>query len=519
MTAERMHTKESKEIDLIDFIIDLLGHWRGLVIAILIGGVLLGGQSVYSSVKANKTAKIAALAAEEENTKVLSDQEFFEQEKERTERRIAEKESSLSAKDKMGVTQLLVYQEQLEIQKIYMDRSVLMKVDAYNLPSGTVVLRIVSDQTMSSALENTYKGILSSAEMYDYLKQKLGYGNEITELVTLDSSSSDNQNNNSNLNIEVTTEVNDNTAKEIILVYKFMALTEEDCKALEETFIDYAKSKTLEYQSSLGTHELIVVDSVVSTTYNPSVANMQSSTIQQIATLENNITNGYDALSDSGKEYYDLLVKQKEMESEIAENIERAEVASVVIPPITVDKKKLLIGLAGGFFVYAFIICLSYIFSRKVKDSDDFATTFGVNQLGKIYRETASVKRATALDRAIYSLKRRGRKKVSVDEASLIVAVNTSLTASKGGYKKLGLITADKEDALTGKISEALKTEGVEGVVLSELLYNDREMSALKYVDAAVIIAKTGVSRYDELWDVIEVLDNQKVKILGGIMA
>lgn len=519
MTTERMHTKESKEIDLIDLIIDLLGHWRGLVIAILIGGVLLGGQSVYSSVKANKAAKIAALAAEEENTKVLSDQEYFAQEKDRIERRIAEKESSLSAKDKTGTIQLLAYLEQLEIQRIYMDRSVLMKVDAYNLPSGTVVLRIVSDQTMSSALENTYKGILSSAEMYDYLKQKLGYGNEITELVTLDSSSSDNQNNNSNLNIEVTTEVNDNTAKEIILVYKFMALTEDDCKALEETFIDYAKSKTLEYQSSLGTHELIVVDSVVSTTYNSLVASMQSRVIQQMATLDNNITSGYDALSDSGKEYYDLLIKQKDMESEIAENIERVEVAAVAIPPITVNKKKLIIGFAGGFFVYAMIICLVYVFSGKVKDSDDFATTFGVNQLGKIYHESGSMRRATRFDKAIYSLKRRGRKKVSLDEASSIVAVNTSLTASKGGYKKLGFITADKEDALIGKISEALKTEGVEGVVLSELLYNRQQMSALKDVDAAVIVAKVGASRYDELSDVIEVLDNQKVKILGGIMA
>ena len=80
--------------------------------------------------------------------------------------------------------------------------------------------------------------------------------------------------------------------------------------------------------------------------------------------------------------------------------------------------------------------------------------------------------------------------------ASSIIAVHTSLTASQGGYKRLGLITADKEDALTGKISEALKD-----------------------VDAALIIAKPGVSRYDDLWDMINVLDNQKIKILGGIMA
>lgn len=516
MTDERMRVRESREIDLIDLIIEVLLHWRGLIIAVLIGGLLLGGYSLYSSVKANKSAKMAAALAEGEKDKILSDQEYYEQEKEKTEKRIAELEGTLSAKDMGTANQLLVNREQLEIQRNYKDSSVLMKVDAYNVPSGVVVLRIVSDQMLASTLEETYKGILSSVEMYDYLKQNLGYGNEISELISIDSS---NGKNNNSVNIGVATEVIDNASKEIVFVYKFTALTEEACKELEETFIDFAKSKVAEYQSLLGHHELIVVDNAVSTTYSPYVASVQSNTLQQIVTLENSITNGYDALSDSGKEYYDLLVKQKDMESEITESIERAEVTAVAIPPITVNKKKLIIGLAGGFFVYAFIIFLAYLFSRKIKDSDDFSSAFGVDQLGKIYHDCKSTKRATGLDKAIYSLKRRGRKKVSFDEASSIVAVNTSLTASKGGYKKLGLISTDKDDALIGKITEALKAEGVEGVVLSEPLYNGQEMSALKNVDAAVIIAKSGVSRYDELWDVIEVLDNQKVEIIGGIMA
>lgn len=518
MTDEKRRVKENKEIDLIDLIIELLLHWRGFLIAILIGGLLLGGYSVYSSVKANQAAKIAAAAVEEEKAKVLSDQEYFEQEKEKTEKRIVELESSLSAKDRSGANQLLVYCEQLEFQQQYMDNSVLMKVDAYNIPSGEVIIKIISDQIMGSAFENAYKGIFSSVEMFDYLKQRLNYGNEMAELITIESSST-NYNSDSDFNIEINTEVKDDTAKEIILVFKFVALTEEECKVLEEAFIDYAKSKSAEYQSSLGAHELIVVDSVVSTTYDASVMSKQSSIIEQIGKLNNNIINGYDALSGSGKEYYDLLVKQKDMESEIDENIERAEAATVEIPPITLNKKKLIIGLIGGLLVYAFIICLIYIFSRRIKDSDDFTSTFGVNQLGKIYHETGTMKRATGLDKAIYSLKRRGRKKVPFGEASSIVAVNTSLTASKCGYKKLGLFTIDKDDVLTVKICEALRAEDVEGVVLSEPLYNRQEMSAIKDIDAAVIIAKSGVSRYDELWDVIEVLDNQKVKILGGIMA
>ena len=515
MTKDKMYAKESREIDMIDLVVEVLTHWRGLIIAVVIGGLLLGGYSLYGSLKANKAAKLAAAAAEQEMAKFQSDKEFYEAEAEKVSNRIAALEGALSGKDLAGAAKLLGDREQYLIQKSYMDNSVLMKADAMNLPTGTVILRVVADQSVISSLKKTYETILTSPEMYDALKEKLGYGSEISELVRVYNPANSTKLYGSSSLIEDA----DENANDAALVFVFNALTEDDCRALEDAFIEFANAKAGDYQKSFGSHQLMVVDATVSTIYSEELKNDQMKAFSNLATLENSIATGYDALTAEGKEYYNLLCKQEDNELEIAEREEIVAQSKVTIPPVTISKKKLLIGLAGGFFVYAFIICVAYVFSHKIKDSDDFNTAFGVNQLGKIYRETRSVKRTTRLDKAIYSLKRRGRKKVSFDEASSIVAVNTSFTASKGGYKKLGIITADKEDALTGKLSDALKVEGVDGVVLSEPLYNGQEMSALKDVDAAVIIAKSGVSRYDDLWDVIEVLDNQKVEILGGIMA
>lgn len=504
MNADRVNAKNTKEINLKDLVIEVFLHWRGIIVAVLIGGFMLGGYSVYSSVKVNKEARNAAAIAEEEKTKVLSDQEYYEQELKSIEKRIIELESFLTTKELGDVNLALAYKEQLNIQKEYMSNSILMKVDAYNSPTGSVTLKIIADKVNATILRETYKGLLSSVDMFGEFKEKLGYGSEISELITLSDM---------NINIDATTEI-----KEAVLVYSIKALTENDCQILVDAFTEYAKRKSEEYQKTIGAHELIVVDASVSTIFDSDIATKQNTIIQTIGSLESNEAKVYDTLSDNGKEYYDLMVRQKDMESEIAESIERTEVADVVIPPIVVSKKKLLIGIVGGFFVYAFVICLAYMFSRKIKDSDDFSTTFKIDQLGKIYKESKSARRANRLDKAIYSLKRRGRKKVPFDEASSIVAINTSLTASRGGYKKIGLIATDKADVLIGKISEALKDAGVEGVVLSEPLYNEQEMSALKDVDAAVIVAKSGVSLYDDLWDVIEVLDNQKIEILGGII-
>ena len=40
---------EEREIDLLDMIADILSHWRGLVVALVIGAVLMGGLSYVKS--------------------------------------------------------------------------------------------------------------------------------------------------------------------------------------------------------------------------------------------------------------------------------------------------------------------------------------------------------------------------------------------------------------------------------------------------------------------------------------
>ena len=173
MIDERIHAKESKDIDLIDLFIEVILHWRGFIIATLIGGLLLGGYSVYGSVKANRSAKIAAAAAEQEIAQYKTDKELLEAETEKLNKRIETLKSTLSSKDLAGVAKILGDWEQLNIQREYMESSILMKADALNLPSGTITLRVIADQEVISSLKKSYEMILSSPEMYDVMKEKL----------------------------------------------------------------------------------------------------------------------------------------------------------------------------------------------------------------------------------------------------------------------------------------------------------------------------------------------------------
>lgn len=51
---------EEREIDLLDMIADILSHWKGILVALLIGAVLMGGLSYvksYRSVQNEQTAE------------------------------------------------------------------------------------------------------------------------------------------------------------------------------------------------------------------------------------------------------------------------------------------------------------------------------------------------------------------------------------------------------------------------------------------------------------------------------
>ena len=48
---------QAREIDLLDMIGDILSHWRGLVVALLTGAILMGGFSYMKSYRAAQNAQ------------------------------------------------------------------------------------------------------------------------------------------------------------------------------------------------------------------------------------------------------------------------------------------------------------------------------------------------------------------------------------------------------------------------------------------------------------------------------
>lgn len=511
MNEKRLRAREEKEIDLIDLLIEIMLHWRGLIIAFIIGGILLGGYSFMQSYRAQKSAKAAAAEAAEKEEQlkaeleadVLSDSERLEKLSERAD----ELKKELSDTSLANIETALSYYDQIEVLQDYLDTSVLMKADPYNLPYGNITFHISSDNEAAESIRLTYERIFSSADLFNYIKDKCGYGSEVNELISLYSSETNNDTDNSAMRVDC------------------KAATVEDCQKMVDAIIDYVKAKSADLQKTLGYHMITVVDSAVSTSYNASVA--QTKIDKEAAILSRNLSLAKltDSFNETEKEYYLNKKESGIIKGLIDDKIEKKvqKIEPVEIPALAVSKKKVLIGVVLGVFVYAGILCVAYIFSQKIKDSDDFTVTFGTAQLGKLYGRREFKGFGKKLDKWLYSFKNRGRKVIDADEAAGIIATNSALSAAKADIKKLGIICAGGVEESTGslidKLKTAMKTENIDAKVLSQLLYSKDEAYSMKDLDAVVLVAAAGKSRYSEVWDAMEVIDNQKINILGGIMA
>lgn len=497
MNEKRLRAREEKEIDLIDLLIEIMLHWRGLIAALLIGGILLGGYSFYKSYKTHNSAVAAADSAKSAaaQSEGMSDEEKLAQLKQQEE----QLESNAKATSLSNVETAIFYADQIAQLEEYLETSVLMNADLNNLPTGSITFGIIADENVKNTIQLAYEGILNSSDLFNVIKDRLGYGSEASELVDV---------------VENKSDTNDTTIS--VVCY---ASTIEDCQRLTEIIAEYAASKAKELQAKLGYHEIVTLDSAVATLYNANLAQTKQDKQKQIVTNEASLAKLKDAFTADEKAMFDL----KEKIYKLSRQIEISKAAEISIPDINVSKKKVLIGAVLGVFLYAGIICVAYIFSQKIKDSDDFTVTFGTAQLGKLYGQRSFKGFGKKLDTWLYSFKNRGRKPIDADEAAGIIAANTALSAAKSDIKKLGIICAGGVDESAGglveKLKAAMKAENIDAKVLSQLLYSKDEAYSTKDLDAVVFVAAAGKSRYSEVWDAMEVVDNQKIGILGGIMA
>lgn len=477
---------QEREIDLIDLITEILLHWRTIIVWMLVGGVMFGGVSYVHSVQNFK------------------EQETLLEQQQDTTTELENLEGLLTPNEKYNVKAIINNEKLNE----YYNQSLLMQIDATNVPRMELTYMVISDDYEKSYnIEKIYEDMFSCG-----LIEAISAGNNIpsaqlSELIALD----DNSKNLLNSNV---TAIKETDGKKDSFRVVIVHTTETECKAIAAKIQKYLQEQHSDIVQNVGQHELRLINQSFAYITDTELLNQQRLMLVNIMNSNTNIKSIQDNLSDSEKRYYKLLRENDNDKKE--EQIEEVRLSTPTLKP-----KNIVLGMLIFAFAYTIYLFLNYIFNEKLRRADDLNLLCGIPQIGVIPQEKSKNKLFAFVDNWIMKIWNHNKRVFTRDEAIGLVVATLKIQMKKqelntiycvgGNMKKQSLRLAEQ-------IKNILSREGISVNILDNILYNRETIEQLQDVKTAFLIEKIGESLYDDVVREKELLCRQGINILGFVI-
>lgn len=485
---------EEREIDLLDMIADILSHWRGLLVALIIGAVLMGG---FSYVKSYRNVQSEQEAEEEPELDELA-----------VEEQLAQLEDSLSDSEKAAVLITVDDEREYLYKDKYSQESVYMQLDPLNIMQTELIYRIqAEDEDLAQRLGTLYKNIVGGVGLYDWVEQQTGidaaYAAELISVST-----------NSEIFVK-------NGAQNISIGSDSLKVTviqkdEETCGQLAAAVSSYLEQQQKNLAEELGSHELILLSETSGKIISTDVMSRQIDYGNQVSNLRSGIAFAKAGFTTEQQQYYDLLT-WKEIEDAEIDQKDTVEEQPVLDSP-SVSKKYVLLGAVLFAFVYAGILFLMYIFNAKIRVSDELQSLYHIPQIGVVVKDS---KKKFILDKWVDDLRHYGKRKFDAEQSMELAFAAVKIAAMKSKLSNVCLMGCNLS-AGAGKVCESLKAalekEGIQVTVLDNVLYNAESMEKIDAVTGVVLVEKAGSTLYNEIANELALLKRQDIAVLGGII-
>lgn len=486
---------EEREIDLLDMIADILSHWRGLLVALIIGAVLMGG---FSYVKSYRNIQSTPTVEEEPELDELA-----------VEEQLTQLEDSLSDSEKAAVLTTVDDEREYLYKDKYFQESVYMQLDPLDIVQTELVYRIqAEDEGLAQHLGTLYKNIVGGVGLYDWVEQQTGidaaYAAELISVST-------------NPEIFVRNGANISTGSDNLKV-TVIQKDEETCGQLAAAVSSYIEQQQKNLVKELGNHELILLSETSGKIISTDMMARQIDYGNQVSNLRSGIASAKAGFTADQQKYYDLLTWEEETrEAEMDQKDTTTEEEPVLASP-SVSKKYVLLGAVLFAFVYAGILFLIYIFNSKIRVSDELQSLYHIPLIGVVVKNS---KKKFILDKWVDDLRYYGKRKFDAKQSMELAFAAVKIVAVKNKLNTICLMGCNLE-AGAGSVCENLKTalekEGVNVTVLDNVLYNAESMEKVEAMTGVVLVEKAGSTLYNEVANELALLKRQDITVLGGII-
>ena len=479
---------KEREIDLLDMIADILSHWRGLLIAIVLGAVLLGAFSYTRSYR-NMQNMQNMQSQEAENT---SEDEMTIEEK------LAQLSENLDDSQLTAVLTTVDDAKEYALKKQYVQDSIYMQLDPMNVAQEELIYNIQEkDENGSQRLGTIYRNTLNSVGLYDWIEQQTGLeAAYVGELVSVSVDSGLTLTNGEPLTI------GGSDSLKIII----RGVDAESCGKIAEAVKTYMEQQQGNLNTRLGSHELVLLSEVSGNIMNMDVMNQQTAYRNSIYGLETAIAAAKAAFSEDQKQYYTTDAEQSIVEEE-----------QLVPENPAVSKKYVVLGAVLFAFIYAAVLCMGYIFNSRIRVNDGLQDLYGIPQIGVVVKDS---KKKLFLDRWVNGLRHYGKREFTAEQSMELVFAAIKIAAAKNGQNSICLMGCNLgagADKVCEGLKAALEKEGLSVTILNNVLYDAEAMEKVSAAQGAVLVEKAGSTLYNEIVAELELLKRLEIPVLGGI--
>lgn len=493
MDLENKEMRE-REVDLLDLFVEILLHWRGVVMFALAGAILAG---VFGYVRSQR-----AIGYQDNiQNNIQNNLQNNLQEED-----IVSLVEQLSEEQLANISTVLRYKDFYKDKLYYYENSLLMQFDPFHIQQVDMTFMVRTEDDCAYMVKDVYQDLLKNAFFYKYVQDQCNIVSSVDELIEFYSKSQQ--------------PLQENKAS--VFSLRIIHDDADTSRAIADAVVDYIQQQNNKLKSVIGNHEVILVNRSQGEIVSNDVVNKQKACVNDLYSMQNFCNTLIGGFTEEQLTYYDYLCKESKEVTVGDEQSSPQETESAEPVPVkpTLNIKYPMMGMLGFAFLYVIVICIVYIFNNKVRITDSFQEMYAVVHLGRI----AAPERKRFLgviDRWILRLRYHGRRRFSPEEAVGLTIMAVKMEAQKHNVKNVYLIGCNLVGAaeqVCTQIKSALAKEQIDVCVLNNVLYDAEAMGRLESAEAAVLVETAGVTMYDEITQELQLLNRQKIEVLGGIV-
>ena len=275
--------------------------------------------------------------------------------------------------------------------------------------------------------------------------------------------------------------------------------------------------KYCESNQNIVAHELIINKENYNNVIDNDLAKLQNDFTSQIYSFQYQINVLEAGFNENEKQYIKAYLSEKKKSGQDVENI---QVESIVKTAPCVSKKMIVVGFVIGVILVCVWTMLKYIFTGKLRSSDDLIEYYQLQLFG-IQTNKYNGGMPKGIDKLIYNIECRNRKKLDIEEQKKVIISSISLRCQQSNIQEVIITGTDIENIDIGYLDEiksGLTENGITVTIEDNIYYYPEALQNAAKVKNIIIIETVDSSIEKEIENILLKAKEYSINVMGAVV-